>query len=188
MCDAIVRCNWADLGERSLRYHDNEWGRPCHDERKLFKMLILEGMQAGLSWSVILNKMEALCEAFDDFAPRTVASYDEARIEELLRDRRIIRNRLKVNAAVHNARAYLKLIEARNSLDSYLWDFVDGRPIINEWTKLRQIPSETPLSGIISADLRRRGFKFAGSTIIHAFMQAVGLINDHLLSCGFRGV
>lgn len=181
----IKRCDWAVKSELEQEYHDKVWGVPVHDDRKLFKMLILEGKQAGLSWSTILKKMDTLCEAFDDFDPGILITYDDAKIESLLQNSGIIKNRLKVNAVVNNAKAYFRLCEEFGSLDNYLWKFVDNKPIVNGWTRIEDIPANTPLSDAISRDLKKRGFKFVGTTIIYSFMQAVGMVNDHLVSCTF---
>lgn len=166
-------------------YHDTQWGVPCHDERMLFEMLILEGMQAGLSWSTILNKRASFRQAFDNFDPAVIADYDEQKLSELLQNPGIIRNRLKVNAAVTNARAYKVLCAQHDSLDAFLWAYVSGKPIVGCWEKIGDVPVTTPLSDQISAALKKLGFKFVGSTIIYSYMQAVGLVNDHLSSCDF---
>jgi DNA-3-methyladenine glycosylase I len=164
-------------------YHDNEWGRPEHDDNKLFEMLILEGAQAGLSWETVLKKREAYREAFDGFDPRKVALYDNAKIAELLANAGIIRNRLKINAAVTNAKLFLELIEKHGSFDAFIWAYVDDKPIIGHWERFEDMPSTTPISDRISKDLKKMGFKFVGSTIIYSFMQAVGMVNDHLKPC-----
>lgn len=185
--DGLVRCDWANTSFTAYReYHDREWGVPCHDERTLFELLILEGMQAGLSWSTVLKKRAAFREAFDGFDPGKMAVYGPEKIERLLSDPGIIRNRLKVEAAVGNARAYASLCERHGSLDSYLWSFADGRPIVNGWETTSQIPARTALSDEISGDLKHMGFRFAGSTIVYAWMQSVGVVNDHILPCAFR--
>lgn len=181
----IIRCPWA-AEPLSQHYHDTEWGVPCHDELHLFKMLILEGKQAGLSWYGILKKMDTLCEAFDNFNPQKLVAYDESKVEQLLQNPGIIRNRLKVNAAITNAKAYFKLCEQYGSLDSYLWAFTGGQPVVGNWETMEQIPKTTPLSDEISHDLKRLGFKFVGSTIIYSYLQAVGIVNDHLITCAFR--
>ncbi|MDR1131699.1 MAG: DNA-3-methyladenine glycosylase I [Oscillospiraceae bacterium] len=186
MEDQIIRCPWANADPLSRRYHDTEWGVPCHDERRLFQMLIMEGKQAGLSWYGILKKMDTLRAAFDDFDPRKLAAYDEEKVEQLLQDPGIIRNRLKVNAAITNAGAYFKLCEAYGSLDEYLWRFTGGRQVKGTWETQEQVPATSPLSDEISRDLKRHGFKFVGSTIIYSYLQAVGVVNDHLISCAFR--
>jgi len=165
------------------RYHDEEWGVPVHDDRTLFEFLILEGAQAGLSWSTILNKRENYRRAFEDFDPERVARITPKRVEKLLLDPGIVRNRLKVAGAVKNARAFLGLQEERGSFDAYVWDFVNGEPIQGRWETLRDVPATTPESDALSQDLRRRGFTFVGSTIMYAFMQATGMVNDHARDC-----
>jgi DNA-3-methyladenine glycosylase I len=176
------RCGWA--GEGMYReYHDREWGVPVHDDRRLFEFLILEGAQAGLSWSTILRKRQNYRKAFAGFDPRKVAKFDRRKVAQLLKDPAIVRNRPKVEAAVENARAFLKVQEEFGSFDAYLWRFVGGRPQRNMWRRLREIPAETPESKALSKDLKRRGFKFVGPTICYAFMQAVGMVNDHLVGC-----
>lgn len=186
MADNKIRCDWAKKNDLERSYHDAHWGKPVHDDKVLFKMLILEGQQAGLSWSTILSKWETLCAAFDDFDPAILKDYDDKKIEALLKNEGIIRNRLKVNAAITNAKAYYKLCEEFGSLDKYLWGFVGNKQIVNSWSKIEEVPASTELSDTISKDLKKRGFKFVGSTTIYAYMQAVGLVNDHLLSCAFR--
>ena len=178
----LVRCDWAQ-GPLSEQYHDEEWGVPSHDERHLFEMLILEGAQAGLSWSTILNRRERYRRAYDAFDPGLVARYGDAKRAALLSDAGIIRNRAKVDASIANARAFLRVAEEFGSFDAFLWRFVDGRPITNRWESLRELPASTALSDKLSKELKRRGFSFAGSTICYSFMQAVGLVNDHLISC-----
>jgi DNA-3-methyladenine glycosylase I len=176
------RCGWAK-DELAIGYHDQEWGVPVHDDRRWFEFLILEGAQAGLSWDTILRKREHYRHAFAGFDPDAVARFDEARIESLLADPGIVRNRLKVTSAVKNARAYLIVQEEFASFDSYIWRFVEGRPVRNAWSRLDEIPARTPLSDSLSKDLKRRGFTFVGSTICYALMQATGLVNDHLVGC-----
>ena len=166
-----------------IDYHDHEWGRPVHDDGKLFEMLILEGMQAGLSWSTVLNKREAFREAFDGFDPKKAALYGDAKIQELLANERIIRNRLKISAAVLNAKAFLEVAEKHGSFDKFIWEYVDYKPVIGHWDKIEDLPATTPLSDQISKDLKKLGFKFVGSTIVYSFMQAVGMVNDHMRSC-----
>lgn len=182
MCKKI-RCSWAGDLPIYIDYHDNEWGQPTHDDNKLFEMLILEGMQAGLSWITVLKKREAFREAFDGFNPRKVALYDEVKIQELIANEGIIRNRLKLNAAVTNAKAFLRVQEHYGSFDKFVWRYVDYTPIKNHWEKTEDIPATTPLSDQISRDLKKMGFKFVGSTIIYAFMQATGMVNDHVVDC-----
>jgi DNA-3-methyladenine glycosylase I len=178
-----TRCAW--VGEEPLyqSYHDEEWGTPCHDDTTLFEFLILEGAQAGLSWITILRKREHYQRVFDRFDAKKIARYDNAKIERLLQDPGIVRNRLKVNAAVSNAQAFLQILEEGRSFSEYLWDFVDGKPLQNHWERLDQVPASTPLSDKLSKDLKRRGFKFVGTTICYAYMQAVGLVNDHTIGC-----
>jgi DNA-3-methyladenine glycosylase I len=178
----IVRCPWAK-GDLYFAYHDHEWGVPVHDDRLLFEMLILEGAQAGLSWSTILNKRERYRKAFDGFDPKRVARYSEAKIARLLADDGLVRNRLKMSAAVANAKAFLEVQREYGRFDTYIWSFVDGRPKLNAWTSMAQVPARTPESDAMSAGLKKRGFKFVGSTICYAYMQAVGIVNDHLTSC-----
>lgn len=182
MCEKI-RCSWAGDLPIYIDYHDNEWGRPVHDDRKLFEMLILEGMQAGLSWITILKKREAFREAFDGFDPEKVALYGESKIQELLSNEKIIRNRLKVNAAVTNAKAFLKVQEQYGSFHQFIWAYVGNTPIQNHWERMEEVPAKTPLSDRISGDLKQMGFKFVGSTIIYSFMQAIGMVNDHITDC-----
>jgi DNA-3-methyladenine glycosylase I len=177
------RCAWVGDGPLYIEYHDKEWGIPVHDDRKLFEMLILEGAQAGLSWSTILKKRENYQVAFDNFDPNKVVSYSEAKIKELLNNPGIVRNKLKVRAAVTNAQAFLKIQEEFGSFDRYIWGFVDYRPITNKFKSLSEIPAETKVSKAMSVDLKKRGFKFVGSTICYAFMQAVGMVNDHTVDC-----
>jgi len=166
-----------------IAYHDEEWGRPLHDEDRLFEMLCLEGAQAGLSWSTILKRRDGYREAYDGFDAARIAAYDDARQARLLADRRIIRNRAKVRAFRDNAVATLRLREEDGGLDAYLWGFVDGEPIINHFRALSEVPAQTPLAETISDDLVRRGFRFVGPVIVYALMQSVGLVNDHLVSC-----
>lgn len=183
MMEEKTRCAWAGDIPVYIEYHDHEWGRPEHDDNKLFEMLILEGMQAGLSWITVLKKREAFRQAFDGFDPRKVALYDEAKIEELMKNEGIIRNRLKINAAIINARVFLETAEQYGSFDRFIWSYVDNTPIVNHWEKLEDIPATTPVSDQISKDLKKMGFKFVGSTIIYAFMQATGMVNDHIKDC-----
>lgn len=171
------------MSERYLRYHDEEWGVPIHDDRRQFEFLVLEGAQAGLSWSTILNKREGYRRAFADFDVERVARFNKRSVERLLNDPGIVRNRLKVQAAIANARAVLALQDELGSLAEYLWSFVGGRPIVNRFTDMKQVPATSPEAESLSKDLRRRGFKFVGPTIIYAHMQATGMVNDHLVSC-----
>ena len=178
-----TRCPWATNDPLYLAYHDEEWGVPVHDDRTLFEFLLLEGAQAGLSWITILRKRDAYRRAFANFDPAAVAAFDEERIAALLADPGIVRNRLKIRAAVDNARAFLALQGEWGSFDAYVWGFVGGQPIVNQWQSLREVPAETAESRALSADLKRRGFRFVGPTIIYAYMQAVGMVNDHLVTC-----
>jgi DNA-3-methyladenine glycosylase I len=177
------RCAWSGTDALYMRYHDHEWGVPVHDDRRLFEMLILEGAQAGLSWLTILKKREAFRQAFDGFDPSRVAQYDGRKIRELLRNPGIIRNRLKIQAAVQNARAFLEVVDEFGSFDQYIWRFVGGKPLHNRRARLRDIPARTEDSDALSRDLKKRGFTFVGSTICYAFMQAVGMVNDHVVEC-----
>jgi len=178
------RCAWAEGPEPEYReYHDKEWGVPVHDDRKLFEFLILEGAQAGLSWSTILKKRRNYREAFANFDPRKVAGFDRRKIGQLLRNPGIVRNRLKIDSAVKNARAFLDVQREFGSFDAYVWRFVSGRPKRSRWRNLREIPAETPESKAMSKDLKKRGFRFVGPTICYAFMQAVGMVNDHVVDC-----
>jgi DNA-3-methyladenine glycosylase I len=178
----ITRCHWAQ-SESMIAYHDLEWGVPVHDDQLLFEFLILEGAQAGLSWSTILNKRQNYRRAFDKFDPRKVARYDSRKIKSLLADPGIVRNRLKINAAIQNARAFLAVQKEFGSFDTYLWQFVNGKPIRNRWKNSKQVPARTAESDAMSKDLRKRGFNFVGSTICYAMMQAIGMVNDHAVDC-----
>jgi len=177
------RCPWCLGSEQVLRYHDEEWGVPVHDDRRLFEFLILEGAQAGLSWSTILSKRENYRKAFAGFDPAKVAGFGAREARKLLADAGIVRNRLKIRSAIDNARVFLEVRREFGSFDAYLWGFVDGRPLQNLRRGMKQVPARTPLSDLISKDLKRRGFRFVGSTIVYAFMQAVGMVNDHLIGC-----
>ena len=180
---ATERCSWCGDDPLYVAYHDEEWGVPVYDDRTLFEFLILEGAQAGLSWSTILKKREGYRAAFDGFDPTIVAGYDERKTAELLADAGIVRNRLKVASAVSNAQAFLAVQEEHGSFSNYIWAFVDGAPIQNEWRTLAEIPAKTPLAETISKDLKKRGFRFVGPTIVYAHMQATGMVNDHIVSC-----
>lgn len=186
MSENITRCAWATKSELEQAYHDNEWGIPVHDDHTLFKMLCLEGMQAGLSWATILKKRKALCLAFDDFDPERVAQYGPDQVEALLQNSDIIRNRLKINAVINNANAYFALCGQYGSLDAFLWNYVENQPIENCIEAPADIPAFTDLSDSISKTLKGLGFKFVGSTIIYAYMQSIGIVNDHLSGCAFR--
>jgi DNA-3-methyladenine glycosylase I len=177
------RCPWPGTDEMYIKYHDEEWGVPVHDDQKHFEFLILEGAQAGLSWRTILLRRENYRRAFDFFDPQKVARYDENKIAELLSNAGIIRNRLKIRSSVNNAKRFLEVQQEFGSFDKYLWSFVDFKPVVNEWKELSQLPAKTELSDRISKDLIKRGFNFVGSTIIYAHIQAIGLVNDHLVSC-----
>lgn len=181
MC--LKRCEWAGSDPVYIAYHDNEWGKPEHDDRKLFEMLILEGMQAGLSWITILKKRENFRKAFDNFDPKKVSRYGDEKIAELLADAGIIRNKLKINAAIANAKAFLEVQREFGSFDKFIWSYVDNNAIVNRPKTLADVPASTPLSDKISKDLKKRGFKFVGTTIIYSFMQAVGMVDDHVTSC-----
>jgi len=178
-----TRCSWADASDLYRRYHDNEWGVPVHDDRTLFEFLILEGAQAGLSWRQILERRDGYRRAFDGFNPEKIARYDDARVQALLADPGIVRNRAKVGAAVTNARAFLEVRERFDSFDAFVWQFVAGRPIQNSWRSVDEVPASTLESDAMSRELKRMGFKFVGSTICYAFMQAVGMVNDHVTGC-----
>ena len=180
---AVTRCSWCGDDPLYVAYHDEDWGVPVDDDRTLFEFLILEGAQAGLSWSTILKKREGYRAAFDGFDPATVARFDERKTAELLADAGIVRNRLKVASAVSNAQAFLAVQEEYGSFSNYIWAFVDGAPIQNQWRTLAEIPAKTPLAETISKDLKKRGFRFVGPTIIYAHMQATGMVNDHLVGC-----
>ena len=180
--EAIVRCSWA-TNELNIPYHDAEWGVPVHDERTWFELLILEGAQAGLSWDTVLKKRARYREVFDGFDPEKVARYDKKKVRELLRDAGIIRNRLKIDATIGNARAFLEVQKEFGTFDAYIWRFVGGKPKQNAWRTHKRLPARTPESDALSKYLQKRGFRFVGSTICYAFMQATGMVNDHLVSC-----
>jgi len=178
----VKRCTWATT-ELSIPYHDTEWGVPLHDDRRLFEFLILEGAQAGLSWETILKKRENYRKAFDDFDPERIARYNAKKLDTLMADPGIIRNRLKVDSAVSNAKSFLQVRDEIGSFDKYIWSFVDGKARVNNWRGLGDVPASTPQSDAMSKDLKKRGFRFVGSTICYAFMQATGMVNDHAISC-----
>jgi DNA-3-methyladenine glycosylase I len=178
-----IRCPWCLSDEAYTKYHDREWGRPLKNDQKLFEFLILDGAQAGLSWLTILKRREGYREAFDGMNPESMARYTERDIGRLMNDTRIIRNRRKIESAVGNARAYLKMMEGPVSFSKWLWNWVDGKPAVNRFKTLAEIPASTPLSESISKDLKKRGFSFVGPTIVYAFLQASGLVNDHLVDC-----
>jgi len=179
-----TRCDWVKLSNpKYLDYHDNEWGVPVHDDQLLFEFLILESFQAGLSWEIVLNKRENFRNAFSGFDVEKVARFNQNGIEQLQRDSSIIRNKLKIEAAINNAKQFLKIQQEFGSFDSYIWNFVDGKPLVNRWEKLEQIPANTKLSDTISKNLKQRGFKFMGTTVVYSHMQATGMVNDHLVNC-----
>ena len=177
------RCSWCGDDPAYQSYHDTEWGVPLHDDRKLFEFLILEGAQAGLSWITILRRREGYRRAFDEFDPEIVAHYDESRLHELLADTAIVRNRLKIRSAINNAQAFLDVQHEFGSFDAYIWDFVDRRSIIGSYASESEVPATTPLAETIAKDLKSRGFGFVGPTIVYAFMQATGMVNDHIVDC-----
>ncbi len=179
---SVTRCAWATR-EPNLTYHDLEWGVPVHEDRLLFEFLILEGAQAGLSWETVLKKRDNYRSAFEGFDPVKVAAYNTPKVEALLSDPGIIRNRLKILATIQNAQAFLKIQDTLGSFDHYLWQFVSGKPIVNQWESHQEVPASTALSDALSKDLKQKGFKFVGSTICYSFMQAVGMINDHTIDC-----
>ena len=179
----LIRCAWSGSDPLYQAYHDKEWGVPVHDDRRFFEMLILEGAQAGLSWSTILRKRENYRVAFDGFDPEKVSRYSKARVDKLMKNEGIVRNRLKIESTVLNARAFLAVQKEFGSFDRYLWQFVGGKPLMNHWRTTKEIPASTPESDALSKDLKKRGFKFVGTTICYAFMQAVGMVNDHSTDC-----
>ncbi len=179
----ISRCKWCEKDSLYIKYHDNEWGTPIHDEQKLFECLILEIFQAGLSWITVLRKRENFRKSFDNFDYKKVALYDEDKIQELLQDAGIIRNKLKVRATVSNAQAFLKVQKEFGSFDKYIWSFVDWKTNQNKWKTTKELPASTELSDLLSKDLKKRGFKFVGSTVVYAHMQATGMVNDHTIDC-----
>ena len=178
----MKRCGWAK-NDLAIKYHDEEWGVPVRDDRNLFEFLILEGSQAGLSWDTILGKRENYREAFDDFDASIIAEYDDKKFNELMQNAGIVRNRLKIKSAIRNANAFLKVQNEFGSFDKYIWSFTGGKPIKNKWKNLQQVPAKTDISDRMSNDLKKRGFNFVGSTICYAFMQATGMVNDHIVSC-----
>lgn len=183
-----VRCAWVNTDPLYVAYHDEEWGKPLRDDRKLFELLILEGMQAGLSWYTILKKRDNFREAFDQFDPQIIAQYGPDKVDELMQNPGIIRNRLKIQSVITNAHIYLEIMEdpSLGSFSDYLWSFVGGQPIINHWTSTKEVPTSTPVSDAMSKALRKKGMKFVGSTILYAFMQASGMVNDHTTDCMYR--
>jgi len=183
MSKTLIRCPWADNDEKMAKYHDEVWGVPVHDDQKLFAKLCLDLMQAGLMWRTILYKQDNFYKAFDNFHVETVAGYDEVKYDELMQDAGIVRNRLKIRAIINNAARVLEIQKEFGSFDAYLWGFTKGETLKNCWQYLDEIPASTPLSDAISKDLKKRGFRFVGTTIIYAFLQAVGIVNDHLINC-----
>ena len=179
----LVRCDWVGTDPLMIAYHDAEWGVPCHDDRELFERLLLETFQAGLSWITILRKRENFRRAFDGFAPAEIAAYDERKVAELMADPGIIRNRAKIAGTIAGARKYLEIMEEPGGFRDFVWQFVDGEPIVNQWRSMREVPAETPEARAMSKTLKARGFKFVGPTICYAFMQATGMVDDHILDC-----
>jgi len=179
----MPRCTWGTKDELYINYHDKEWGVPVHDDQKQFEFLVLESAQAGLSWYTILKKRENYRKAYDGFDPEKVAKYDEAKVEELLQNAGIVRNRRKIEASINNAQRFLEIQKEFGSFCNYIWKFVDNKPIINEWKDMSEMPAKTELSDLVSKDIKKRGFKFLGSTIVYSHLQATGLINDHLTNC-----
>ncbi len=179
----ILRCPWSTNDDLMIKYHDKEWGVPLHNDKKLFEFLVLEGFQAGLSWRTILHKRGNFRKAFDNFDFKKVAAYDKKKINSLLKDEGIIRNKLKINGAVANAKAFLEVRKEFGTFDKYIWGFVNNKPLNNSFNSIKEIPAKTKLSDLISEDLKKRGFKFVGSTIIYAHMQATGMVNDHTIEC-----
>jgi DNA-3-methyladenine glycosylase I len=179
----IIRCEWCLKFEEYIRYHDEEWGVPVHDDKKHFEFLTLEGAQAGLSWSTILKKRDGYRKAFADFDPLKVSRFTDRKLDKILQDPSVVRNKLKVYSAVNNAKHFVEIQKEFGTFDTYIWSFVGGNPIVNKWKTLKEVPDTTPESDALSKDLIKRGFKFTGSTVIYAHMQACGLVNDHLVSC-----
>jgi len=176
-------CEWPSGDSLMISYHDNEWGIPIHDDTRWFEHIVLDGAQAGLSWKTILHRREGYRRAFDGFDPVKVAKYDDEKFNELLNDEGIIRNRLKIKSAINNAGAFIRIQEEFGSFDNYIWSFSGGKPVVNRWKSLSEVPASSPLSDIVSKDLKKRGFTFVGTTICYAFMQAAGIVNDHLVYC-----
>jgi len=176
-------CSWPNNIPLMIEYHDTEWGVPVHDDTKHFEFLVLDAFQAGLSWAIVLNKREGFRKAFDNFNIQKIAAYDDNKIQKLLKDKQIIRNQLKIRATVNNAQRFLEIQKEFDSFDQYIWQFINSKPIVNKWTKLDQVPATSKESDAMSKDLKKRGFKFVGSTICYAYMQAAGMVNDHLVEC-----
>ena len=179
----LQRCDWPGSDELMIKYHDEEWGVPNHDDRKWFEYITLDAFQAGLSWSIVLNKRENFRKAFDNFDPVIISKYSQNKIDELIHDAGIIRNKLKINATISNAKAFLDIQKEFRTFDNYIWQFVNGKPIVNNWRTMPEIPASTPESDVLSKDLKTHGFKFVGTTICYAFMQGAGMVNDHLVTC-----
>ena len=179
----VKRCKWADYNDLMKEYHDKEWGTPQHNDKMLFELLILEGMQAGLSWNTVLQKRDNFRKAFDNFDHNKIIRYKENKIEELMRNEGIIRNRLKIQSVITNAKSFIKVQEEFGSFNKYIWDFVNNKSVHNSWKKLEDLPSNTEFSNRISKDMKKRGFKFIGTTIIYSFLQAIGVVNDHTTDC-----
>jgi len=179
----LKRCEWPGSNELMIQYHDEEWGVPNHDDRKWFEYITLDAFQAGLSWSIVLNKRENFRKALDNFEPTKIAEYNQSNIDELVQDVGIIRNKLKINATISNAKAFIEIQTEFGTFDKYIWQFVNGKTINNKWNSIEDLPASTPESDILSTDLKKRGFKFVGTTICYAFMQSAGMINDHLVYC-----
>ncbi len=179
----LQRCDWPGSDELMIKYHDEEWGVPNHDDRKWFEYITLDAFQAGLSWSIVLNKRENFRKAFDNFDPVIISKYSQNKIDELIHDAGIIRNKLKINATISNAKAFLDIQKEFRTFDNYIWQFVNGKPIVNNWRTMSEIPASTPESDVLSKDLKTHGFKFVGTTICYAFMQGAGMVNDHLVTC-----
>lgn len=177
------RCDWPGSDELMIKYHDEEWGIPNHDDKKWFEYITLDTFQAGLSWSIVLNKRENFRKAFDNFDPKKIAEYDQTKVDELIQDTGIIRNKLKINATISNAKEFLEVQKEFGAFDNYIWRFVNGKPIVNQWKSIAELPASTPESDMLSKDLKSRGFKFVGTTICYAFMQSAGMVNDHLVHC-----
>lgn len=183
MLEDVNRCAWPKDKEEELKYHDTEWGVPLHDDQKLFEFIILDGFQAGLSWAIILKKRSNFRKAFDNFDAVKIASYDDEKVEQLLQDTGIIRNKLKINSTIKNAKQFLEIQKEFGSFDKYIWQFTGGSTIKNKWQSMDEIPASSPESDAMSKDMKKRGFKFVGTTICYAFMQAAGMVNDHVVSC-----
>ncbi len=179
----LQRCDWPSSDELMIKYHDNEWGVPNHDDRKWFEYITLDAFQAGLSWAIVLNKRENFRKAFNNFDPKIIAEYDQIKVEELIQDAGIIRNKLKINATISNAKIFLDVQKEFSSFDNYIWRFVNGKAIVNHWKSITNLPASTVESDKLSTDLKKRGFKFVGTTICYAFMQSAGMVNDHQITC-----